>query len=102
VQSFDQKSQRDYCVFGTRWFVEHTGPKTNLQALFYIVEVESLGNHAMVIPFETIGSRYLHIHDQAEWADYFQTLPLPLDPISIPVIPNVNPTLGMPLLPIHT
>jgi hypothetical protein len=46
------------------------------------IMLESLGNHAMVIPFDTIGSRYLHIHDQADWADYFQTMPLPPDPIS--------------------
>jgi hypothetical protein len=48
--------------------------------MVHIVEIESLGNHAMVVPDNTMGSKYIHIHDRSEWPDYFQTMLLPPDP----------------------
>jgi hypothetical protein len=97
VHSVDQKSEKEYSVFATKWFLEHKGPRTNLKPMFHIVEIESLGNHAMVVPHNTTGSKFIHIHDRSEWPEFFQTMPLPPDPTptileenNIPIQPNSN------------
>jgi hypothetical protein len=95
VQSVDASSEKEYSVFSTKWFLENNGPRTNLRPVFHIVEVETLGDHAMIIPDDSIGSKYIHIHDRSEWPEYFQTMPLPPDPIPIVVIPDLNPTAGV-------
>jgi hypothetical protein len=92
VQSMDARSEKEYSVFSTKWFLENNGPCTNLRPVFHIVEVETLGDHAMIIPDDSIGSNYIHIHERCEWPEYFQTMPLPPDPIPIVVIPDLNPT----------
>jgi hypothetical protein len=66
-----------------------------LRPVFHIVEVETLGDHAMIIPDDSIGSKYIQIHERCEWPEYFQTMPLPPDPIPIVVIPVLNPTAGV-------
>jgi hypothetical protein len=95
VQSVDARSEKEYSVFSTKWFLENNGPRTNLRPVFHIVEVETLGDHAMIIPDDSIGSKFIHIHDRSEWPEYFQTMPLPPDPIPIVVIPVLNPTAGV-------
>jgi hypothetical protein len=82
-------------VFSTKWFLENNGPRTNLRPVFHIVEVETLGDHTMIIPDDSIGSKYIHIHERSEWPEYFQTLPLPPDLIPIVVIPDLNPIAGV-------
>jgi hypothetical protein len=84
-------------VFATKWFLEHKGPRTNLKPMFHIVKIESLGNHAMVVPHNTTGSKYIHIHDRSEWPDYFQTMPLPPDPT-----PPPNEENNLPIQPNNT
>jgi hypothetical protein len=49
----------------------------------------------MIIPDDSIRSKYIHIHEQSEWPKNFQTMPLPPDPIPIVVIPDLNPTAGV-------
>jgi hypothetical protein len=82
-------------VFSTKWFLENIGPRTNLRPVFHIVEVETLGDHAMIIPDDSIGCKYIRIYDRSKWPEYFQTMPLPPDPIPIVVIPDLNPTAGV-------
>jgi hypothetical protein len=77
VQSVDQTTKKDYGVFGTYWFLEHTGPNNNLKPMFHLVDVDSLGDHAMMIPHNDVGTKFIHIHDQSEWAEYFIEMPLP-------------------------
>jgi hypothetical protein len=79
VQSVDEDTAEEYGVFGTYWYLEHNGPENNLRPIFHLVEVESLGDHAMVIPYNHHGNRYIHIHDRSEWPGYFQTMPVPED-----------------------
>jgi hypothetical protein len=86
VQSVDQKTQKAYGVFGTYWFLEHTGPNNNLKPMFHLVDVDSLGDHAMIIPHNDLGTKFIHIHDQAEWPDYFITTPLPAV-LRLPTVP---------------
>jgi hypothetical protein len=86
VQSVDQKTEKAYGVFGTYWFLEHTGPNNNLKPMFHLVDVDSLGDHAMIIPHNDLGTKFIHIHDQAEWPDYFITTPLPAV-LRLPTVP---------------
>jgi hypothetical protein len=75
VQSVDMNSRKQYTVLGTKWTMEHTAPNDNLQPLFHLVEVDCLGDHAMVIPFNVRGNKFIHIQDRSEWADNFHKLP---------------------------
>lgn len=84
VQSVDPKSQVDHSVFATIWYLEHNGPQTNLRPVFHMVEVECLGDHAMVIPYNSFGNKYLHIHDRSEWPEFFLTMPLPPELVTAP------------------
>jgi hypothetical protein len=77
VQSVDLVTKKDYGVFGTYWDLEHTGPTNNLKPMFHLVDVDSLGDYAMMIPHDDPGSNFIHIHDQSEWAGYFIETPLP-------------------------
>ena len=77
VQSVDWDTFDEFSVFGTYWYLEHTGPDDNLRPMFHLADVESLGDHAMVIPYNHLGNKYIHIHDRSEWPSYFHTMPLP-------------------------
>jgi hypothetical protein len=54
----DARSEKEYSVFSTKRFLENNGLHTNLRPVFHIVEVETLGDHAMIIPDDSIGSKY--------------------------------------------
>jgi hypothetical protein len=102
IQSVDARSEKEYSVFATKWFMENKGPRTNLRPIFHIVEVETLGDYAMVIPDDSsIGCKYIHIHNRCEWPDFFQTMPLPPDPILLPEIPDVIPAAGVVVQPLN-
>ena len=75
VQSVDMTSQNQFSVLGTKWDLEHTGPNDNLKPVFHLVEVDCLGDHAMVIPFNVLGNKIIHIQDRSEWPDNFHKLP---------------------------
>jgi hypothetical protein len=78
IQSVDQTTNMYYGVFGTYWFLEHTGPDNNLKPMFHLVDVDSLGDHdVMMIPHNDVGTKFIHIHDQSEWPGYFIETPLP-------------------------
>jgi hypothetical protein len=96
VQSVDARSEMESSGFSTKWFLGNNGQCTNLRPVLHSVEVETLGDHAMIIPDDSIGSRYPYTHyERSEWPEYFQTMPLPPDPIPIVVIPDLNPTAGV-------
>ena len=80
IQSVNAETSEAYGVFGTYWYLEHTGPESNQNPTFHLADVDSLGDHAMIIPYTHSGARYVHIHDRSEWAGYFQTMPLPPEP----------------------
>jgi hypothetical protein len=75
VQSVDMSTRNHFSVLGTKWNLEHIGPNDNLRPVFHLVEVDCLGDHAMVIPFNVLGNKFIHIQDRSEWADNFHTLP---------------------------
>lgn len=77
IQSVDMHSHKDFSVFGTKWNLEHTGPTTNLRPVFHLAEVDCLGDHAMVIPYNSLGKKFIHIHDRSKWPDYFHNFSLP-------------------------
>ena len=76
VQSVDMTTRKQFSVLGTTWTLEHTGPNDNLKPIFHLVEVDCLGDHAMVIPFNVLGNKFIHIQDRSEWADNFHKLPV--------------------------
>jgi hypothetical protein len=45
--------------------------------MFHLVDVDSFGDYAMMIPHNDVGTNFIHIHDQSEWAEYFIQTPLP-------------------------
>jgi hypothetical protein len=71
VKSVDARSEKEYSVFSTKWFLENNGLRTNLRPVLHSVEVETLGDHAMIIPDDSIGSKYIHIHERSEWPEDF-------------------------------
>lgn len=79
VQSMDKKTEEAFSVFGTYWYLEHTGSQKNRKPMFHLVDVECLGDHAMIIPYNNDGTKFIHIHDRSDWADCFTTSPLPVE-----------------------
>jgi hypothetical protein len=78
VQSFDETTSEDHGVFGTYWYLEqHGSPDRPLtqRPKFHLVDVDSLGDYAMVVPYENDQKRFIHIHDRSKWPGYFQTIP---------------------------
>ena len=76
VQSVDMTSRKQFSVLGTTWNLEHTRTNVNHKPIFHLVEVECLGDHAMVIPFNVLRNEFIHIQDRSEWADNFHKLPV--------------------------
>lgn len=71
VQSVDPKSTIEHGVFATYWHLEETGPLNKRVPKFELVDVDALGDHVMVIPYNLGTKRYIHIHDRPIWADCF-------------------------------
>ena len=71
VQSVDMTLRNHFSVLGTKWNLETTGSNDNLQPIFHLVEVDCLGDHAMVIPSNVLGNKFIHIQDRSEWPGNF-------------------------------
>ena len=66
-------------VFGTYWHLESTGSRDIPRPKFSIVSVDSIENHAFMVPYSRKNPyTWVHISDKADWPSCFQTI-LPPD-----------------------
>jgi len=77
IQSVQERTNEDYGVFGTYWYLEQCGPTNNPEPQFHLVDVDCLEDHVMVIPYDKTGKRYIHIWDLSQWQKCFQTIYVP-------------------------
>jgi hypothetical protein len=75
VQSVMERTDEDYGVFGTYWYLEEN--ENGNRPRFELADVDSLGDHALVLPYDQTEKRFIHFHDRSEWPGYFQTMEPP-------------------------
>jgi hypothetical protein len=75
VHSVDTMTQRAHGIFGTYYFTELAGRSALSPPQLFTVSVDCLESHVMMIQYKADDpNRWIHIWDQCEWPDCFQSI----------------------------
>jgi hypothetical protein len=78
VHSCKCETNEQHGVFGTYWHLEYDGPVKTPRPHLEMVHVDAIEEHACMIPYSSANPyMWVHVWNQNEWADCFQTIEPP-------------------------